>query len=77
MTTQRFLSHTWNDGPAGSRFGEGISRPKANARTRQYRMQVKPVDAPKFIWTTFAENQRMAFSYAEARWPSSQVELLK
>ena len=77
MTTNNLLRFQWNeDAESGSRIGEGVSRPKASARTKQFRLRVKPKDAPAMIWTTFAESKRRAESYARARWPDCGVEHL-
>lgn len=71
------IPNQWNDGPAGAKFGDGISRPLPKARTKAFRLEVKPVDAPLFIWTINAESMRKAMSYAKARWPGSTTKMLK
>lgn len=76
MTTQKLLRFQWNEDGTSTRIGEGISRPLSKARTRQYRLRVKPTDAPVMIWTTYAESKRKAETYAKARWPECQVEHL-
>jgi len=77
MTTNNLLRFQWNeDRDSGSRFGEGISRPLSSARTKQFRLRVKPTDAPVMIWTTWAESKKRAEAYARARWPECSIEHL-
>lgn len=58
-----------------SRHGEGISRPHAKTRTREYRLLVYKPGAMPMTWITRAETKRAAIKYAEARWPGAVVEV--
>jgi len=62
------------DGPT-SQHGDGISRPRPKARTREYRLIVYPQGAKPMTWTTQAESKRHAIRYAENRWPNATVEV--
>jgi hypothetical protein len=56
-------------------YGEGISRPRHGARTREYRLLVYPKGARPLTWITRAESQKDAIRYAQNRWPSAAVEV--
>lgn len=64
---------TWQEEEHG-RFGEGISRPRPKARTREFRVIVYPMGARPMTWITRAETKRHAIRYAQARWPGAEVE---
>lgn len=72
-TTGVMLPFQWEE-PIVGRFGEGISRPRLKARTRQYRLIVYPMGARPMTWITRAETKRHAIRYAQARWPGATVE---
>lgn len=63
----------WDEEEKG-RFGEGISRPKQAAKTREYRLIVYPQGAQPMTWITRAETKRHAIRYAQNRWPGATVE---
>lgn len=63
----------WDEAPQG-RYGDGISRPVAKARTREFRLIVYPPGAQPMTWITRAETKRHAIRYAQARWPGATVE---
>lgn len=65
----------WAEEPTGARYGEGVSRPKAGRRTREYRLLVFQSGAQPLTWITRAETKRHAIKYAEARWPGAEVEV--
>ena len=65
---------TWQEEEKG-RFGEGISRPRTKARTREFRVIVYPIGAQPMTWITRAETKRHAIRYAQARWPGATVEV--
>ncbi len=58
-----------------SRHGDGISRPHAKTRTREYRLLVYKPGAMPMTWITRAETKRAAIRYAENRWPGAVVEV--
>lgn len=58
-----------------SQHGEGVSRPIAGARTKEFRLKVRQVGAsPMYVYMK-AESKSHALKYAKARWPVSQIEL--
>jgi hypothetical protein len=69
------LPWQWADGPQTSQHGDGISRPRPKARTREFRLIVYPQGAQPMTWITRAETKRHAIRYAEARWPGAAVEV--
>jgi hypothetical protein len=74
-TTGTMLPFQWIEEPATSRHGEGISRPQAKIRTREFRLIIYPTGAQPMTWITRAETKRHAIKYAEARWPGAAVEV--
>jgi hypothetical protein len=74
-TTGAMLPWQWADGPQTSQHGDGISRPRPKARTREFRLIVYPQGAQPMTWITRAETKRHAIRYAEARWPGATVEV--
>jgi hypothetical protein len=64
----------WDDQQQG-RYGDGISRPKPKARTREFRLLVFKPGSQPMTWITRAETKRHAIKYAQARWPGSEVEV--
>jgi hypothetical protein len=75
-TTGAMLPWQWAEEPTGSQHGEGISRPRPKARTKEFRLIVYPKGARPMTWITQAETKRAAIRYAEARWPGAAVEVL-
>jgi hypothetical protein len=69
------LPWQWADGPQTSQHGDGISRPRPKARTREFRLIVYPQGAQPMTWITRAETKRHAIRNAEARWPGATVEV--
>lgn len=69
-----FTPLLWQEEEKG-RFGDGISRPRPKARTREYRVIVYPMGARPMTWITRAETKRHAIRYAQARWPGAEVEV--
>ena len=63
----------WADEERGS-FGDGISRPKPGAKTREFRVIVYPRGSRPVTWITRAESKRHALKYAQNRWPGAEVE---
>ena len=68
------VSLHWQELPDG-RYGDGISRPKPKARTREFRLLVFKPGSQPMTWITRAESKRHAIKYAQARWPGSAVEM--
>jgi len=67
----------WNEEiEVKSQHGEGISRPIAGAKTKEFRVKVKQVGASPMYVQMRAESKRHALKYAKARWPVSQIEVL-
>lgn len=58
------------------RFGEGISRAPVKARTKPFRLHVKPVGQSIVKLTLQAETKAKAVEYALARWPGAEVEVV-
>jgi len=52
-------------------YGEGVSRPRHNARLRDYKVIIRPKGAQPLIWYTRAESKRHAERYARNRWPDA------
>jgi len=73
---QNALFQWRNDEDLQASYGEGVSRPRHNARLRDYTVLVKPPQAPAFKWFTRAENRRAVIRYAQNRWPDCKAELL-
>lgn len=57
-------------------YGEGLSRPRSGARTREFRLRVKQPGAKAMTWYTRAESKKHALRYATNRWPGAQVEVV-
>lgn len=70
-----FLPLRWDERPIGARHGEGISRPKDGAKTREYRLMITLPTTQPMLWITKAESKRHAIKYAKARWPECEVEV--
>lgn len=72
----QIASLTWrNDEDEEGRYGEGISRPKSGAKTRQFQVIVYPQSSRPLRWTCMAESKSHALRYAANRWPGAAVEL--
>jgi len=52
-------------------YGEGISRPRHNARVRDYTVLIRMPQAKPIKWFTRAESKRAAEKYARNRWPQA------
>ena len=65
----------WSDTPRG-RFGDGVSRPRPDQKTRTYRVQVTQSTARPMTVTMAAPDRRSALRYARNRWPGAEVEVL-
>ena len=74
MASMDNICLNWAEEEQG-RFGEGISRPKHAAKTREYRLIVYPIGAQPMTWITRAETKRHAVRYAQNRWPGATVEV--
>jgi hypothetical protein len=74
-TTEAMLPWQWAEDAPTSKHGDGISRPRPKARTKEYRLIVYPQGAQPMTWITRAETKRHAIRYAEARWPGATVEV--
>jgi len=58
-------------------YGEGVSRPRHNARVKDYTVIVRFTHAQPIKWYTRAESKRAAEKYAGNRWPQAvAVEVL-
>jgi hypothetical protein len=69
------LPWQWREDESTSKHGDGISRPRPKARTREFRLIIYPQGARPMTWITQAESKRHAIRYAEARWPGATVEV--
>jgi hypothetical protein len=75
-TSSSPIAFQWRTDPEDQGiYGEGISRPRHGARTREYRLLVYPKGARPLTWITRAESQKDAIRYAQNRWPSCTVEV--
>jgi hypothetical protein len=75
-TSNSPIAFQWRTDPEDQGvYGEGISRPRHGARTREYRLIVYPRGAQPLTWITRAESQKHAILYAQNRWPSAEIEL--
>ena len=57
-------------------LGEGISRPKAKAKTTMFKLLVKPSRSMPMTVLLPAENKAAAVRYAQNRWPQAEVAVL-
>lgn len=73
-TTGSMLPWQWAEEPSEARYGEGVSRPRAGTRTREYKLIIYPTGARPMTWITRAESKRDALKYARNRWPGAEVE---
>jgi hypothetical protein len=64
-------------GWAEPNLGPGVSRPKADERTRDYRLWVKRPDMPPMRVLMPAPTKAKAVSYCENRWPNATVEVIE
>ncbi len=69
------LPWQWREEEPTSKHGDGISRPRPKARTKEFRLIVYPQGAQPMTWITRAESKRHAIRYAQARWPGATVEV--
>lgn len=65
-----------NDEQLQASYGEGVSRPRHNARLRDFTVLVKPRQSSPFKWFTRAESRRAVIRYAQNRWPDCTAEVL-
>ena len=54
-------------------YGEGVSRPRHNARVRDFKVTIRFRDARPITWYTRAESKRAAEKYARNRWPNASA----
>ena len=59
-----------------SNYGEGISRPAKDAKTKEFTVMIYHNGAPPMRWIMRAESQKHVITYAQARWPGAAVEVL-
>jgi hypothetical protein len=57
-------------------YGEGVSRPRHNARVKDFTVLVRPRGAQPLKWYTRAESKTAAAKYAQNRWPGATVEVV-
>jgi hypothetical protein len=65
-----------NDEEDGACYGEGVSRPRHNARVKDFTLLVYPRGAQPLKWYTRAESKTAAVKYAKNRWPGATVEVV-
>lgn len=58
-------------------LGEGISRPTAKARTREFRLLVRFAKTQPMRVVMQAETAKRALHYAQNRWPEASIEIIK
>ena len=62
----------WRTHPeAVGHYGEAISRPRPNARVRNFKVIIYPKGARPITRYTRAESKRAAEKYARNRWPDA------
>ncbi len=69
------LPWQWREDAPTSKHGDGISRPRPKARTKEFKLLIYPQGAQPMTWITRAESKRHAIKYAQARWPGAEVEV--
>jgi hypothetical protein len=75
-TSSSPIAFQWRTDPEDEGvYGEGISRPRNGARTKEYRLLIYPSGARPMLWITRAENVDAAIRYAQNRWPSAEIEV--
>ena len=74
-TVGAMLPWQWREEEPTSKHGDGISRPKPKARTKEFKLLIYPQGAQPMTWITRAESKRHAIRYAQARWPGAAVEV--
>lgn len=74
-TVGAMLPWRWQDDEPTSQHGDGISRPKPKARTKEFKLLIYPQGCRPMTWITRAESKRHAIRYAQARWPGAAVEV--
>lgn len=73
VTKREIQALTWQEDDY-TEHGEGITRPLAKARTRQFHLLVFLQYGQPMRWTTQAETLRHAIRYGQARWPGAVIE---
>lgn len=73
--TGAMLPWQWKEEGPTSQHGEGISRPRPKARTKEFKLLIYPQGARPMTWITRAESKKHAIRYAQARWPGAAVEV--
>jgi hypothetical protein len=73
--TGAMLPWQWREEEPTSKHGDGISRPRPKARTKEFKLLIYPRGARPMTWITRAESKRHAIRYAQARWPGAEVEV--
>jgi hypothetical protein len=58
-------------------LGPGVSRPKPNETTREYRLEVKRPGYRPMLITLPAPTRAKAVTYCQNRWPDSTVTPIK
>ena len=69
------LPWQWREDEPTSKHGDGISRPKPKARTKEFKLLIYPQGCRPMTWITRAESKKHAIKYAQARWPGAEVEV--
>ena len=69
------LPWQWREEEPTSKHGDGISRPKPKARTKEFKLLIHPQGCRPMTWITRAESKKHAIKYAQARWPGATVEV--
>lgn len=65
-----------SEGPEPN-LGAGISRPKPNERTRDYRLEIKQPGKPVMRVLIPAPSKAKAIGYCKNRWPDATVTPLQ
>ncbi len=74
---QNWPALTWDETDHKASIGPGQSRPVPGAKTKMFKIIVKPVNSPQLKVQFEAENARRAKRYALNRWPGAKVLVLE
>lgn len=73
MSKNEIKAWTWRE-EEYTAHGEGLTRARAKARTREYHLIIYMLHGQPMQWIVRAESLRHAIRYAKARWPGTTVE---
>jgi hypothetical protein len=77
MKQQSLRDQTFQGIDRDACIGPGHSRPEPGAKTRMYRVSLKPSDGGRMTVQLPAENKTKARVYVQNRWPRSSVSSIE